>query len=354
MGHFGNDKSYDTLCRDFYWPNMQKDLVSAYVPSCTTCQRNKSSTVKPGGPLHPLPVPDKQFDSVAINFIGPLPTDNGFDCIVTMTNRLNTGIQLAPCKTTMTAEELATIFFNKWFCENGCPLELITDHDKLFMSWFWKGLMKLSGIKHKMSMAYHPQMDGASERSNKTVVQALIFHVEWNQTGWVKALPKVCFDMMNTINTFTSFTPFMLKSGHSPCLIPPLIAPGSHKTSTDSNPSPLIRSDTEVHAPTSDGENTFLTVINQIASDLLDAKDSLMAAKISQAHQTNKDCAPVPTFNVGNRVLLAMASCRREYMQSKDGRVAKFMPRFDGPFKVTHVYPDSCKGATGWSPTVWL
>ena len=28
-------------------------------------------------------------------------------------------------------------------------------------------------------------------------------------------------------------------------------------------------------------------------------------------------------------------------MQAKDGRMAKFMPRFDGPFEVTHAYPES-------------
>jgi hypothetical protein len=178
LRHFGTEKSYDSLQNDFYWLNMRKDLVDVYVPSCTDCQRNKNSTSKPSGPLHPLPIPDKRFNSVAIDFVGPLPKDNGFDLIVTMTDRLNADIQLVPCNSNMTAEEFAMIFFDKWFCENGCPLELITDCDKLFVSRFWKALMKLSGIKHKMSMAYHPQMDGASERSNKMVVQALRFHVE--------------------------------------------------------------------------------------------------------------------------------------------------------------------------------
>lgn len=28
-------------------------------------------------------------------------------------------------------------------------------------------------------------------------------------------------------------------------------------------------------------------------------------------------------------------------MQAKDGRVAKFMPHFDGPFKVVNAFPDS-------------
>jgi len=45
------------------------------------------------------------------------------------------------------------------------------------------------GVKLKMSTAYHPETDGSSERTNKTVNQALQFHVECNQMGWVRALP---------------------------------------------------------------------------------------------------------------------------------------------------------------------
>ena len=42
--------------------------------------------------------------------------------------------------------------------------------------------MKLSGIKHKMSTAFHPQTDGASEQSNKMVVQALEGCHVWQPT----------------------------------------------------------------------------------------------------------------------------------------------------------------------------
>jgi hypothetical protein len=38
LGHFGGEKSYTSLRDEFYWPNMRKDLLSAYVPSCTNCQ----------------------------------------------------------------------------------------------------------------------------------------------------------------------------------------------------------------------------------------------------------------------------------------------------------------------------
>jgi hypothetical protein len=74
-----------------------------------------------------------------------------------------------------------------------------------------------------MSAAWHPETDGASERTNKTVNQALCFHVARNQTGWVRALPRVCFDMMNTVNVSTGFSGFQLRMGRSPRVIPPLI-----------------------------------------------------------------------------------------------------------------------------------
>lgn len=70
----------------FYWPNMQRDLQEAYVPGCTDCQHNKSTTIRPVGPLHPLPVPDEHGASVAMDFVGPLPVDNGFDYILTITD----------------------------------------------------------------------------------------------------------------------------------------------------------------------------------------------------------------------------------------------------------------------------
>jgi hypothetical protein len=80
---------------------------------------------------------------------------------------------------------MACLFFDHWYCENGLPLDIVSDRDKLFMSRFWKALHKLTGVKLKMSTAYHPETDGSSKRTNKTVNQALHFHVERNQKGWV-------------------------------------------------------------------------------------------------------------------------------------------------------------------------
>jgi hypothetical protein len=177
QGHFGFVKTYHSLCNDYYWLNMQCDLEEEYMPSCPDCQHNKLTTKKPSSPLHPLPIPKKRGDLVGIDFIGPLPLDDGFDCIVTITDRLGCDVQIIPAHTTMTAEQFAVLFFDHWYCKHRLPLEIVSNCDKLFISKFWRALHKITRVQLKMSSAFHPETNGASERTNKTVNQALRYHV---------------------------------------------------------------------------------------------------------------------------------------------------------------------------------
>jgi hypothetical protein len=93
--------------------------------------------------------------------------------------------------------------------------------------------------------------------------------------------------------------------------------------------------------PMCEGEVQVQNVIQQLADNIMDTQDLLTAAKISQVCHANKECAANPSFIVGSQILLATVNHRREYMQMKDGHVAKFMPRFDGPFEVIKAFPDS-------------
>jgi hypothetical protein len=293
---------------------MRTDLEKAYIPGCHECQSNKSRTTPRAGPLHPLPIPEQRGDSVAIDFIGPLPKDQGYNSIVTFTDPIGADVQIIPTYTKLTAPELALLFFDKWYCENGLPLHIISDRDKLFVSTFWKALHKLTGVKLKMSTAFHPETDGSSERTNKTVNQAVRYHVSRNQRGWVRALPRVRFDIMNTVNASTGFSGFQLRMGRSPRIIPPLVTPAPRD------------------AP--DEEKLAREIIDRLALDVAEAQDNLLTAKINQAEQANKSRRPDHNLNVGDLCKLSTSNRRRVYMSAKSGRVAKYMPRFDGPFKI--------------------
>lgn len=321
-GHFGGDKTYAALRAAYYWPRMRRDLLEAYIPGCIECMRNKSSTTSVAGTLHPLPVPDNRGDSVAIDFIGPLPEDQGYNMIVTMTDRLNADVRILPFRDNITAEQFAVLFFDNWYCENGLPLHIVSDRDKLFLSRFWKTLHKLTGIKLKMSSSYHPQTDGSSERTNKTINQCIRFHVERNQKGWVRALPRVRFHLMSSVNASTGFAPFQLHLGRMPRTIPPM--------STTSEGEDDVTEDIRARG-----------LISRLEDDVMEAQDNLLAAKASQAAQVNKHRAPELVLKAGDKVLLSTKHRRRDYMMKGDKRVAKFMPRFDGPYTVVDAHPET-------------
>ncbi len=311
LGHWGNEKLYGAICESYYWPHMRKELENNYIPACEACQQNKSATSRPAGHLHPLPVPDAHCDSVTMDFIGPLPEDNGFNCILTITDRLGSNLHIVPCRTNISAKELATLFFRKWYCKNGLPLEIISDRDKLFVSSFWKYLHRLTGVKLKLSTSFHPETDGTSKRSNCTVIQALCYHIERSQKGWARTLPLVCFNHMSTVNVSTSFTPFQLHCGCQPCVIPPLVHDHSLQT-TDSL-------DTK-------------KIVERLETDVMEAQDNLLLTKTNQAYHTDKTRGPELDYASGDKVMLSTFHCRCNFMQRGDHHVAKFMVQWDGPY----------------------
>src|SRR5216117_3259961 len=174
--HFGISKTRSALARQYFWPNMPSD-VNAYIRSCSTCQRDKSSTQAPAGLLHPLPVPLDRFSDISMDFIGPLPKSRGFDTLFVVTDRLTGYMKVEPTLQTATAKDIADLFHRTWYRQFGLPRAIVSDRDKLFLSKFWKELHRLLNVKIKLSTAYHPETDGATERANKTIIEALRHYV---------------------------------------------------------------------------------------------------------------------------------------------------------------------------------
>jgi hypothetical protein len=173
-----------------------------------------------------------------------------------------------------------------------------------------------------MSSAYHPETDGSSKRSNKTINQMLCYHVSRNQKGWVRALPRIHFQIMNTVNASTGFSGFQLHLGRLPRIIPPLLA---------SIP------DTELQ----DATTTATALLDRLTEDVAEARDNLLQAKITQAHSASASQGPDPHYNIGDLVMLSTANCRHEYKQKGDKRTAKFFPRWDGPYQITDVHHEA-------------
>jgi hypothetical protein len=69
--HMGFNKAYERLRQGATWPEMLTEL-EAYVRSCDSCKRNKTSNQRPFGLLKPLEIPTERFKQVSIDFITTL------------------------------------------------------------------------------------------------------------------------------------------------------------------------------------------------------------------------------------------------------------------------------------------
>src|SRR5205085_12422126 len=113
---FGIAKTYDMVSRNYYWPGMRK-YVKEYVTNCEICIRNKSSHHKPYGLLQPLPVPDKPWTSISVDFITQLPPSNGYTSICVFVDRFSKMALFVPTTNQIDAEGTCDLFIKNVFCQ---------------------------------------------------------------------------------------------------------------------------------------------------------------------------------------------------------------------------------------------
>jgi hypothetical protein len=120
------------------------------------------------------------------------------------------------------------------------------------------------------------------------------------------------------------FSPFQLRMGCSPCIIPPLTM----------SPPPGDLPD-DVHL-----SNT-VDLINALALDTMQAQDNLLAAKVAQAEFMNHHHTDNVVFTKYKHVLLSTKHHHCKYMHANSHCITKFMPHFDGPFEIACAHPET-------------
>jgi hypothetical protein len=142
----GLRKTLDYLRDHFWWKEIVDDTRS-FSESCSTCKRSKPSNQKPYGLLHSLNPPLEPWDSIGVNFVGPLPEsknrDGVFNSLAVIINLLTGIIHLVPACINYTARQMAELMFEHIYKLHGLPQSIVSDHDSLFTSIFWKRLHEL-------------------------------------------------------------------------------------------------------------------------------------------------------------------------------------------------------------------
>ena len=125
------------------------------------------------------------FDKVYLDIVGPLPTTHrGNKYILTFLDDLTKVLDCFPIPDGE-ASTVADCFYRnvilKYFI---VPKKLVTDQGSNFVSDLFKRVCKLLKIKKIQTTAYHPQSNGALERSHRPLVEYLRSMVDDNPSSW--------------------------------------------------------------------------------------------------------------------------------------------------------------------------
>ncbi|KAG7670696.1 hypothetical protein KSW81_003250 [Nannochloris sp. 'desiccata'] len=309
-GHLGRDKTIAAIGTTYTWPGMRED-IARYVAECPTCQVVKSSNQVTPGLLSPLDIPCRRWEQIHIDLIGPLPvTPRGFDAIVTIVDRLSKAAVFIPTTMTVTARQLAELFFNNVFRHYGLPSIIISDRDPRFTSNFWRALMDHLGISLHMTAAYHPQSDGQAERHNRTIQDMLRAYVNPStRDDWDEHLVALEFAYNNSVNRATGFSPFFMLYGQNP-----------------NTPASLLRATVSLSPAVDD----FLA---RITETLTQSRTNLAKNQEQMQNQVNKRRRFV-RYEVGERVLVDASRLH----QAPRGKLTH---KWVGPFEVAEVLNDN-------------
>jgi transposase InsO family protein len=109
-----------------------------------------------------------------MDFIVGLPrTQAGYDSIWVIVDRLTKVAHFIPVKTTYSGAKLAELYMSRIMCLHGVPKKIVSDRGSQFTSKFWEKLHESMDTKLNFSSAYHPQMDGQTERTNQILEDML-------------------------------------------------------------------------------------------------------------------------------------------------------------------------------------
>ncbi|SJL10445.1 uncharacterized protein ARMOST_13831 [Armillaria ostoyae] len=233
-GHPGVAKTRELVLREYWWPKMKKD-VKTYIGGCETCQRTKSSNQAKSTPLHPNAISTEPWTHISVNMITGLPTSNRHDALLVVVDRFSKAIILVPCNVELSTEGWARILQDHVYTRHGMPQVVISDRGPQFVSEFMKELYQMLNIMQNTSIAFHPQMDGQTERVNQEVEKYLRIFINHQQTDWADWLPLAEFSHNNRAHSVTRRSPFMILYGRNPHIIPNSPRPANSKVPATSD-----------------------------------------------------------------------------------------------------------------------
>lgn len=315
LGHSGDEKLQAYMKQSFYWPGMTTD-IRQYCKTCPSCQACKPSTQKQEGLLHALPMPERPWQVIGMDFMGPFQISKigkeEYDFLLVCIDHFSNEVELVPVHVEDNAEQVAQAYISRVYCHHGIPEVIVSDRDRRFISDFWRALQHSLGTTLAMSTSYHPETNGKTERMNRTINAMMRQMVSEEQTDWAEQIPFIQFAINSAKSSPTGYAPFELTRGYIPTNLP-----------------------AEFQTPAATQSSATLFVEKAIKWQAKAKKQMLKAAE-ERAEQANKHRRPTIPPTIGDMLWLSTSN-----LSMVANRSRKWTPKYLGPYSVLDFAPDT-------------
>ena len=303
--HPEGNKMYQDLKQFYWWKGMKRD-VTEYVSKCLTCQQVKAEHQVPIGLLNPIPIPQWKWDNITMDFVSGFSlTQQKHDSVWVIVDRLTKSAHFIPVRIDYSMDRLAELYVDEIVRLHGVPLSIVSDRDPRFTSRFWKELQSALGTKLNFSTAFHPQIDGQSERLIQVLEDMLRGCVMEFSGSWDRYIPLMEFAYNNSFQSSIGMAPYEALYGRK-CRTPVCW--------TELNEHKLIGPD----------------LVKDTEEKVQVIRQRLKAASDRQKSYANLKRRDIE-YNVGDKVFLKVSPWRKIL---RFGQKGKLSPRFIGPYEI--------------------
>lgn len=299
-GHRGFLKTYNRIKRNYYWERLRKDIADR-IKRCVPCNLNKVNRRTIKNPMNITDTPNRPFDKIAMDIVGPYPeSKKGNVYVLSIQDLLSKFMVLVPLPN-QTTETVADAFVKRYLSYFASPKTLLTDLGSNFKSNLFRQIAKKLRIKKVFTTPARPQSNASLEKAHGSLHDFLRQYVDGNNE-WDEYVEFAALCYNTSVHESTLFTPYELVFGFE------AREPSVEPTDRDEN--------------YGDYYKRLIIKLNSVRQK---AHDNLVKTKHRTKNYYDKRINP-NELKIGNKVYLLVLASRK-----------KLEPYYEGPFVVLDV-----------------